>query len=277
MAEFALSLACAREDEIDRTVAAVAEPWPSRPQLPSCDGKIGALSKPLHPGAAERSGLRKNSSHRSELAADGGGRRLQVALRLSRSARLRVDVWVRRRITQLRDDDFAQPDPATTRHSPPPRRHHPSTSGPTWYPRRRRRPRPRHLRRLRLPSRVSSRTTRASSASTRGRRRRQRGACGDGTVTASPPEITQRQAGSPGPTAVPVASLASGSSSRLLLLLFGIGLALSLIVVGIALTPPRALPRPVGMVVYEQRDSLVWAGITIAVSVGLALLIFAAS
>jgi hypothetical protein len=76
---------------------------------------------------------------------------------------------------------------------------------------------------------------------------------------------------------VPVASLASGSSSRLLLLLFGIGLALSLIVVGIALTPPRALPRPVGMVVYEQRDSLVWAGITIAVSVGLALLIFAAS
>jgi hypothetical protein len=89
----------------------------------------------------------------------------------------------------------------------------------------------------------------------------------------------QRQAGPPGgPTAVPVASLSSGSSSSLLLLLFGIGLALSLIVVGIALTPPRALPRPVGMVVYEQRDFLVWVGITIAVSVGLALLItFAAS
>ena len=77
--------------------------------------------------------------------------------------------------------------------------------------------------------------------------------------------------------AVPVASLSSGSSSSLLRLLFGIGLALSLIAVGIALTPPRVLPRPVGMVVYEQRDFLVWAGITIAVSIGSALLITVAA
>ena len=77
--------------------------------------------------------------------------------------------------------------------------------------------------------------------------------------------------------AVPVASLSSGSSSSLLRLLFGIGLALSLIAVGIALTPPRVLPRPVGMVVYEQRDFLVWAGIAIAVSIGSALLITVAA
>ncbi len=48
---------------------------------------------------------------------------------------------------------------------------------------------------------------------------------------------------------------------------------LSLIVVGIALTPPGALPRPVGIVVYEQRDSLVYAGAAIALAIGLGLLI----
>ena len=52
---------------------------------------------------------------------------------------------------------------------------------------------------------------------------------------------------------------------------------LSLIVVGIALTPPGALPRPVGIVVYEQRDSLVWAGSAIALGIGLGLLITVAS
>ena len=89
----------------------------------------------------------------------------------------------------------------------------------------------------------------------------------------SPPEITQRQPASLGVTVVPVASLSSGSSSSLLPLLLGIALVLSLIVVGIALTPPGLLPRPVGIVVYEQRDPLVYAGAAIALGIGLGLLI----
>jgi hypothetical protein len=72
---------------------------------------------------------------------------------------------------------------------------------------------------------------------------------------------------------VPAASLSSGSSSNLLPLLLAIALVLSLIVVGIALTPPGFLPRPVGIVVYEQRDSLVYAGAAIALGIGLGLLI----
>ena len=76
-----------------------------------------------------------------------------------------------------------------------------------------------------------------------------------------------------GPTVVPVASLSSGSSSSLLPLLLGIALVLSLIVLGIALTPPGLLPRPVGIVVYEQRDQLVYGGIAIALSIALGLLI----
>jgi hypothetical protein len=88
-----------------------------------------------------------------------------------------------------------------------------------------------------------------------------------------PPEITQGQPTSLGPTVVPVASLSSGSSSSLLPLLLGIALVLSLVVVGIALTPPGLLPRPVGIVVYEQRESLVYAGAAIALGIGLGLLI----
>jgi hypothetical protein len=88
-----------------------------------------------------------------------------------------------------------------------------------------------------------------------------------------PPEITQGQPTSLGPTVVPVASLSSGSSSSLLPLLLGIALVLSLVVVGIALTPPGLLPRPVGIVVYEQRDPLVYAGAAIALGIGLGLLI----
>jgi len=87
-----------------------------------------------------------------------------------------------------------------------------------------------------------------------------------------PPEITQGKPVSLGPTVVPVASLSSGSSSSLPLLL-GIALVLSLIVVGIALTPPGLLPRPVGIVVYEQRESLVYAGAAMALGIGLGLLI----
>ena len=88
-----------------------------------------------------------------------------------------------------------------------------------------------------------------------------------------PPEITQLQPASLGPAVVPVATLTSGSSSSLLPLLLGIALVLSLIVVGIALTPPGRLPRPVGIVVYEQRDQLIYGGIGIALSIALGLLI----
>jgi hypothetical protein len=56
-------------------------------------------------------------------------------------------------------------------------------------------------------------------------------------------------------------------------LLLGIALVLSLVVVGLALTPPGALPRPVGILVYEQRDSLVYAGAAIALGIGIGLLI----
>jgi len=92
-----------------------------------------------------------------------------------------------------------------------------------------------------------------------------------------PPEITQRQPASLGPTVVPVASLSSAPSSSVLPLLLGIALGLSLIVVGIALTPPWALPRAVGIVVYEQRDQLVYGGIATALSIGLGLLITVAA
>lgn len=88
-----------------------------------------------------------------------------------------------------------------------------------------------------------------------------------------PPEITQLQPKSLGPTVVPLASLSSGSSSSLLPLLLGIALVLSLIVIGIAMTPPGALPRPVGIVVYEQRDSLVFGSVAIALGISLGLLI----
>jgi len=88
-----------------------------------------------------------------------------------------------------------------------------------------------------------------------------------------PPEITQLEPASLGPTVVPVASISSGSSSSLLPLLLGIALVLSLIVVAIALTPPWALPRSVGIVVYEQREQFVFGGIATAMGIGLGLLI----
>jgi hypothetical protein len=88
-----------------------------------------------------------------------------------------------------------------------------------------------------------------------------------------PPEIQQSGPATLGPTVVPVASVSSGSSSTLLPILLGVGLGLSLIVVAVALTPPWVLPRPVGAAVYERRDSLIYAGIATALSIGLGLLI----
>jgi len=93
------------------------------------------------------------------------------------------------------------------------------------------------------------------------------------TTTPGPPppaETTQLEPTSLGPT---VASIRSGSSSSLLPLLLGIALGLSLIVVAIALTPPWALPRSIGIVVYEQREQLVYGGLATAIGIGLGLLI----
>jgi hypothetical protein len=74
-------------------------------------------------------------------------------------------------------------------------------------------------------------------------------------------------------TPASVSSAGSGSSSVVLPLLLGIVLGLSLSAVAIALTPASVLPRPVGIMVYEWRDLLVFAGIATALSIGLGLLI----
>jgi hypothetical protein len=59
----------------------------------------------------------------------------------------------------------------------------------------------------------------------------------------------------------------------LLPLLLGLPLAVALLALGIALTPAWALPRTVGMAVYERRDSLIYVAIAMALSIGLGLLI----
>jgi hypothetical protein len=92
-----------------------------------------------------------------------------------------------------------------------------------------------------------------------------------------PPEIQQSGPATLGPTVVPVASVGSSSSSTLLPILLGVGLGLSLLVVSIAVTPPWVLPRGVGAIVYDRRDSLVYAGIATALSIGVGLLIIFAS
>jgi hypothetical protein len=70
-----------------------------------------------------------------------------------------------------------------------------------------------------------------------------------------------------------VASVGTHSSSTLLPILLAAALGLSLIVVAVALTPPWVLPRTFGAVVYERRDSLIYAGIATALSIGVGLLI----
>jgi hypothetical protein len=92
-----------------------------------------------------------------------------------------------------------------------------------------------------------------------------------------PPEIQQSGPATLGPTVVPVANVGSGSSSTLLPILLGAGLGLSLMVVALALTPPWVLPRTVGTVVFERRDSLVYAGIATALGIAVGLLITFAS
>jgi hypothetical protein len=94
-----------------------------------------------------------------------------------------------------------------------------------------------------------------------------------GTGPPPPPEIQQTGRGALGPSVVPVASADSDSFSSLLPIVLVGALGLALILIAVALTPSWALPRTVGAVLYERRDSLIYAGIATAVSIGLGLLI----
>jgi hypothetical protein len=96
-------------------------------------------------------------------------------------------------------------------------------------------------------------------------------------VTTTPggpkPEILQSGPGAFRSTAVSATDVSSRSSRDLLPLALAIALAASLMLVAVALTPPRVLPRPVGILLYERRDSLLYAGVATALSIGLGLLI----
>jgi hypothetical protein len=61
------------------------------------------------------------------------------------------------------------------------------------------------------------------------------------------------------------------SSLLLLRLVFGIALGLSVVSIAVAAAPPWVLPRAVATVVYERRDSVIFAGISVAVGLCLGL------
>jgi hypothetical protein len=56
-------------------------------------------------------------------------------------------------------------------------------------------------------------------------------------------------------------------------LVLGIALGLSLAVVAVALTPARALRRPVAAFVEDRRETLLYAGVGAAVAIGVGLTI----
>jgi hypothetical protein len=67
---------------------------------------------------------------------------------------------------------------------------------------------------------------------------------------------------------------ASSSSSMLLPLVLGIALGLSLMIVGVALTPARAMRKgSVAAVVEDRRESLLYTGVAVALGIGLGLVI----
>jgi hypothetical protein len=53
----------------------------------------------------------------------------------------------------------------------------------------------------------------------------------------------------------------------------GLTFALSLVLVGLALAPFRALPRPVQVATYDRREPLLYTGIVIYLTTGLSLAI----
>jgi hypothetical protein len=80
--------------------------------------------------------------------------------------------------------------------------------------------------------------------------------------------------------AAPVAGVAlslpaaePSSSSELVLLFLVISGGLSLVLLGLAATPPWALPRQVSLALYDHRQTLALTGIVIVASVGLAVVV----
>jgi len=80
-------------------------------------------------------------------------------------------------------------------------------------------------------------------------------------------------AASAGLALVPTSQGSGGGTSDLLRLLLIAGLVLSVLLLGMAATPPWALPRHMGAVVYDHREALLTGGLVTAagITVGLAI------
>jgi hypothetical protein len=63
----------------------------------------------------------------------------------------------------------------------------------------------------------------------------------------------------------------SAPTPELPLLALGIALGLALLVVAVALTPSRVLPRGMVALVYNRRPALIFGGLAIALNVALAM------
>jgi hypothetical protein len=70
---------------------------------------------------------------------------------------------------------------------------------------------------------------------------------------------------------VQVAGTGSASTPVLVPLVLGVALGLSLLVVAVALTPSRALPRRMLALVYDRRPLLIFGGFAVAFSIGVAM------
>jgi hypothetical protein len=71
------------------------------------------------------------------------------------------------------------------------------------------------------------------------------------------------------PAAFPAPASGSTSSRFLVELIIALGLTLALLVLAVAATPPRLLPRSVAGLVYDRRDSLMFGALATAFSIGL--------
>jgi hypothetical protein len=75
-----------------------------------------------------------------------------------------------------------------------------------------------------------------------------------------------------GAPAVAVSATGS-SSSQLAPIVLGIAIALVLLAAAFALMRPSALPRPIGIAIYERRSSLIFGYLAIVASVGFGIAI----
>jgi hypothetical protein len=76
-----------------------------------------------------------------------------------------------------------------------------------------------------------------------------------------------------GVAVVPASAVHSDDAPPFLPLPLWIVLGISLLVLGIALARPSVLPEPVGIVVLEHRESLLYAGTATFLGIGLGVLI----